>query len=359
MADLKSKKAVEIFSVGVWNGTEITLEDLDEMITAWTENPNYQLPLKLGHDKNQKLLQNDGMPAAGWIDRIYRTGNKLMADFKDIPAKIYQLIENKAYKQVSSEVFFNVRVGEKKYKKMLAGVALLGADVPGVMNLNDMLAMYGHKDYESLHTIVVDNKTDGLETQIFLKESEAPVAKTENEVKLETELALEKANFTKVQDEVKAAKEKAEALEKEAADLREFKANAEVEKQKLMAEKAESERQAKVAQFIADLKTAKLCSPAMQPLVEALLGEEYQVYTCTINKEEKKFESKQDLLKECLQLFAAAASVNFEENSEDGKDAATKPTEEDIVKKAEEYAKEKKVDFKTALRAIRQEQTEA
>lgn len=359
MADLKHKKGVEIFSVGNWNGTDITSDDLNDMVKAFEENKSYQLPLKLGHDKDQKILQNDGYPAAGWIERIYRKGDKLIADFKDIPAKIYQLIENKAYKQVSSEVFFNVDVAGKKYRKMLAGVALLGADVPGVMNLNDMLAMYGHKQYESAHKIICDVDQE-IKTEIHFFHKETKMEKTALEVKLEQELAEQKALFTKQQDDAKAAQEKALALEKEAQELREFKAKAEEEKKQLAAEKLEAEKKTQLVKFTSELKEAKLMTPSMQPIVEALMGDEQQNYTIKINdKNEKKFESKQELLKECLKLFKAASEVNFEENSEEGDKGADELTEADLVKKAEAYQDEHKVDFKTALRIVRTEKKQA
>jgi hypothetical protein len=355
MANLMNKKAVEILSVGNWNGTEITLEDLDAMITAWEENPNYQLPLKLGHDKNQKILQNDGYPAAGWIERIYRNGHKLMADFKDIPAKIYQLIENKAYRQVSSEVFFNVNVGGKKYRKMLAGVALLGADVPGVMNLNDMLAMYGHKD---IQRIVIENESE-LKTEIHYFTKEIAMEKTALELKLEQDLEAQKAEFTKVQEQVDAEKAAKEALEKEVSELREFKAKDEAEKTKLAAEKLEAEKKTQMVQFTSELKEAKLMSVAMQPVIEALLGDEQANYTIKIDeKNEKKFETKQALLKECLALFKAASEVNFDENSTDGDKDASKLTEDALIQKATELAAKDGVTFKAALRTLRAEKKE-
>ena len=95
--DLKQIKGVEIFSTGKWNGDNYTREDLEEMVLAFEETKAGARPyIKLGHDAKQKLLQADGMPAAGWIDRVYIKGEKLMADFVDIPGKIYALIEKKA-----------------------------------------------------------------------------------------------------------------------------------------------------------------------------------------------------------------------------------------------------------------------
>lgn len=143
-------KGVEIFSAGVWNDNPYTVDDLHEMVKAFNENSTGARPyLKLGHDPKQRVLkkaleyeEHDGMPAAGWVKNLYVVGEKLLADFFDIPEKIFKLIEQKTYRKVSSEIFHNISIGEKKYGKMLAAVALLGADNPGVMNLNDIMSVF-------------------------------------------------------------------------------------------------------------------------------------------------------------------------------------------------------------------------
>ena len=163
MSQTYKQTGVEIFSVGNWNGDDYTIEDLNTMVAAFEETKQGAQPfLKLGHDPKQKLIQADGLPAAGWIERIYVRGNKLFADFTDIPKKVYDLIQAKAYKKVSSEIFWNIKVGEKTYKRMLAAVALLGADTPGVMNLNDILAMYSNEGKIGENLKIYDNAFEVL-----------------------------------------------------------------------------------------------------------------------------------------------------------------------------------------------------
>ena len=66
---------VEIFSCGEWNGDEYTIDDLNSIVSTFEETKVGVRPyLKLGHDEEQKLLQEDGLPAAGWVDRIYVKG---------------------------------------------------------------------------------------------------------------------------------------------------------------------------------------------------------------------------------------------------------------------------------------------
>ena len=84
-AGLFSIKDVEIFSTGTWNGKEITEKDLDNIVDAFSKTKEVVRPfLKLGHDDNQKLIQNDGLPAAGWVENVRKVGGKLRADFVDI-----------------------------------------------------------------------------------------------------------------------------------------------------------------------------------------------------------------------------------------------------------------------------------
>ncbi len=288
------------------------------------------------------------MPAAGWIGKLYRSGEKLIADFIDIPQKIYQLIENRAYRKVSSEIYMNIEVNGKKYPKLLGGVALLGADTPGVMNLTDILGMYGLKNFETM------KKYSGEKPETKIIEYNNPQGKdkkkmelTALEAKLQMDLDEQKALFTVKEQEAKKALEEKEALEKEAKDLRTFKANSEAETKRLQAEKVEIENKAKVQKFISDLKEQKLVTKAMEPLVEALVDGRQDF---TINN--KKFESKQDVLLETLKLFKEAAKVNFVENSEDGDKDKDKPTEAMIVEKINKYAAEKKVSPKQARKEL-------
>lgn len=336
--ELKSIQGVEIFSCGKWNGDDYTKEDLNEMVKAFDENKAGARPyLKLGHDSKQKLIQEDGLPAAGWVDKIYVNGNKLLADFVDIPGKIYALIESRAYRKVSSEIFWNITIGDKKYKRMLAAVALLGADTPGVMNLNDILALYKsfENSYEKLST------GDELDLKFFTENGkETIMSKTENEIKLELELAQQKEASEKLEAEKKEFKLKQDQDAKELADLKEFKKQAEEKEVKLHAEKEEL----RVKNFVAELKADKLCTPAMEPMITELLGPDKKEYTA--NKI-----SKEDTLKEVLKLFKSAKDVNFDENSSKG-DSGKKDKEVELDKKAKEYMAKNECTYSAALKAV-------
>lgn len=142
---------VEILAVGTWHGSggavTFTDDDLQEIVDNFgdiksLEGVNYEPPAKLGHAEKQKLLQEDGYPAAGWVSSLKKVGDKLVASFKDVPKRIAQLIEAGGYKKVSSEVYPSYELAGKKYGKVLKAVAFLGADIPAVKTISDVVAQY-------------------------------------------------------------------------------------------------------------------------------------------------------------------------------------------------------------------------
>lgn len=334
----KAIRGVEIFSTGNWNGDDYTHKDLEEMVKAFNENPHVKPYLKLGHDSKQKLLQSDGYPAAGWIDRVYIKGSKLCADFVDIPSKIYDLIVNKAYKKVSSEIFWNIKVGDKTYSRMLAAVALLGADTPGVMNLNDILAMYKklENNYEKI------GSGDAMDLKEFSTNGKDDVMpKTEKEIELELKLQAEQEKAEKLDLEKKEFASKQAEAQKEIEELKAFKAAAEAKELEL---KAENEK-IRIEKFTSELINEKLCTPAMKEFVSELIGPEKKEYTA------KKL-SKEDAVKEMLKLFKTAKDVNFDENSSKADDKKDYKKEDEQEKAVKEYMEKNKCSYKEAAKAI-------
>lgn len=346
---MNSIQGVEIFSVGKWNGDEYTVEHLQQMVDAFEETKQGVRPyLKLGHDPKQKLLQEDGLPAAGWIDKIYIKGEKLVADLVDIPTKVYDLIKTKAYRKVSSEIFWNIKIGEKTYKKMLSAVALLGADTPGVMNLSDILAMYNLKNsFEKIGT--------GSELELNLfdlpennKKEFTTMSKTDAELKLEQELAEQKQQAEKVETELKEFKQKDEtskaALEatlKENEELKKKYASAQENEKKL----AEEKELAETEKFYTELVSDGLATPAMKEYIVEHCGPEKKEYTA------KKL-SKKESLKEMLKLFKAGKDVNLDEGSSKG-DAKKKDFSKENDDKIKAYMKENGCTYGQAAKALK------
>jgi len=354
MMETFTVRDVEIFSVGKWNDTTITQEHLQDMVVAFNETKvGWRPPLKLGHTDKQKILQEDGMPAAGWIDRVYIRGGKLLADFTDIPKKIYELLKAKAYRKVSCEVYWGVAVGEKKYSALLGAVALLGADKPGVMNLADIISNYKKAGNGELSIYTETANFDFEEKNFESSRKDEPMSKTENEIKLETQLQASQDAVNELKAQFSKFTKDAEAKDKEIADLKAKNQAHEAKQTELQAAAA----QAKVAKFSADLSAAKLISPAMKPLVEQLVGPEKSEYAFG----DKKL-SKEDALKELLTLQKKSFSVNLEERSEKGGKASKDgdATDEDakLDKEIRKRMAENKTSYSTEYKSVMAERAE-
>ncbi len=132
----------EIFSTGLWNGERFTRRDLHQIARNFRRlRRQLQPPLKFGHDEGQTLLgQSDGDPALGWVEQLWVRGDRLLARFAGVPRVVLEAIRAGRYRRVSAELYFNVRQGGRRLGKALKAVALLGADLPAVTNLNDLTA---------------------------------------------------------------------------------------------------------------------------------------------------------------------------------------------------------------------------
>ena len=334
----KSISGVEVFAVGTWNGDEYTAEDLDEMVRAFEENKAKLRPfLKLGHDPDQKLLQNDGLPAAGWVSDLKRVGDKLVADFSNIPKKIFELLKNGAYRKVSSEIYWNIKVGANTYRRFLSGVALLGSDLPALGGLDDILELYSKQDLESLKIYSKNKEYESIKSYDFSNDHKRKEKEMSDNAKLEAKLEARDEQIKKYEAADKARetadKEAAKKLEELEASNKQFKADS--EKDKAAKEKAETEK------FIEGLQVSK----SMSPILFALLGEDKKEY-----KIEKKEFSKQDLVSELLKLHSANEDVNLDEDSDEGE----KQDKSEVASEAkiQKYMTDNKVEYRAAYSAV-------
>lgn len=337
--DMHSIDGVEIFSAGKWNGQTFSEADLDKMVDTFKKTADTVRPfLKLGHDDNQKLLQAEGLPAAGWVSNIYRKGNKLVADFVDIPKKIYELIENRAYRKVSIELFKNVEILENKFDFLISGVALLGAETPGVLNLKDILDRFKIKSYDSnciftheCEQLITDLDVNGGNMNQELIEAKARIAE------LEKDLSKKDKETAKFQKDVESKTQ----LEKELAETKEQFA-------KTVADLKKKETEAQVA----ELKASGVITPAMEKGVFQLLDETAEKFS--IQKDDKELDStKFELVKHLFEL-AKASDANTEEKTVDGDQIHTE--QKDIFSKIdaeiEKFSQENNVSYGEAYSVV-------
>lgn len=341
---MKSIAGVEIFSVGCWNGDDYSQKDLDHMVAAFNDaSIKFRPPLKLGHTENQSLVQQDGLPAAGWIGNLYTKAGKLLADFVDIPDKIFDLIVKGAYKNRSAEIIWNCEINGKKFPRMLSAVALLGADMPAVTNLADIHALYSIVA-EQIKSYSFKDESLIIRNYNYHEEGNL-MSKTESEIKLELELETEKKKAAELAEQNKSYQKDLEDKDNELEELKKFKAEAAA---KALAD-AQALAEAELDKELATLQGEKLISPSMKPYVKALLSEEKKEYSIKGKTKEEKF-SKSGLLKEILKLHSAIASVNFEESSDANKKDGE--TDEALNSQIAQYAKEHNVTYTAAYKAV-------
>lgn len=152
MADLKTRDVPDqkVLKIGVWHGQgcpekgcEFTAEHLDAMVETFKATKDeFEPPVKLGHNERQRLLGEDGLPNAGTMANIRRSGDFLLADLKDVPETVADLIDANGFNSRSAEILQDHTIGDKKFKWALVGLALLGETLPAVTGLGDVEKLY-------------------------------------------------------------------------------------------------------------------------------------------------------------------------------------------------------------------------
>lgn len=205
---------IEIFSEGEWNGDIYKRDDLEKMVSSFGKT-GFEPPVKIGHNEEQPELK-DGAPALGYIDKIYIEGKKLLADFKELPKKVYEAMKRGNYKRVSSEIYWNYAKDGKVFDRVLKAVALLGAEVPAVTNLESITGLYS-KDNSELK--IYDKGVDIVDNE--QKDYSIEVAQLKEE--------LDKVNQEK-DDAIQQLKEKDDVIKSESINsyMKELKAEGKV-----------------------------------------------------------------------------------------------------------------------------------
>lgn len=334
-------RGVEIFRTGEWNNEKYSAADLDSMVSAFSE-VGFKPPIKLGH------AEKSGDPAYGWVTRIYREGEVLLADFSDIADNIFELIKKKAYDAVSSEIFFDIKRNGKKFSRALKAVALLGAEIPAVADLSPLSESItslaeGEFAKVSIHSL----KKDDLMSDDNKTELEKQLAAS----KAETEAANARADTAeKTAEEFKAASENTgstaldvKRLQEEVVDLRK-------ENEETKATQQSETIAAKVKDF---------CIPALREHVDALYQLAYQsdqTVTFTIEGSESKLNPVavvDDILK---RLDAHSAKLFKEIGHTGGLDRDDAPASDnpgvEIDALAKKHAAKNNVEYDVAMKAV-------
>lgn len=134
-------------------GDHVTVDDLRSAAASYAAlRDELWPPVKLGHNDEQAatreeygdLLLSDGAPALGWLDNIRVEGIGLYADLRKVPKTVAALVRAGAYRARSIEFWrgYRDRAG-KRHPMVITGLALLGARLPAVRGLEEMVqALY-------------------------------------------------------------------------------------------------------------------------------------------------------------------------------------------------------------------------
>lgn len=219
-------KDIDIFRAGTWNGDKYTVEDLDDMIANF-DRVGFRPPVKLGH------AENSGEPAYGWVKALRRVGDKLVADFMDVPKVIFEALRDKRFDTVSSEIFWDLKRDGSVFRRVLKAVALLGAETPAVSGLrpiresfaglaNAVYAGEHHYDLKLEDLMPVKNEKTAEELQKELEARDKEVAKLKSDMealakKLEEKGGDDKAALAlkEALDQIKTLQERVDTAESE------------------------------------------------------------------------------------------------------------------------------------------------
>lgn len=166
-------KNVPIFKVGIHNDKRHTLKDLKEMVDNFfilkEENPDFQIPIKIGHD----TMLGDEKEAMGWMDNLKTAGEFILADFSDLAEKAHDLIKDKTFKNRSIEIIPNfINAAGKKIGNVISGIALLGSSLPAV-NLPDIKFSIP----EALLAYTENMETENIKTSLYEDDYKASLNK--------------------------------------------------------------------------------------------------------------------------------------------------------------------------------------
>ncbi len=200
----------ELFSVGLWNGRHYILDDLHDIANNFKHFKDLLKPmLKLGHEEGQEEeILKYGQPALGWIEdiRVDEKLGKLFGKFTDIPAIVKEALQKKLYKQKSIEIDIDVEHDGETFEHVLTGVALLGADLPAVNNLNDLKAYMSRSTLRAAKRIcfTVNSETKDMSEDIKKYTDEIADLKAKNAKLVADKKAYDKREADRLEAERKS-----------------------------------------------------------------------------------------------------------------------------------------------------------
>ena len=331
LAELHAIHGIEIFASGKWNGDDYSESDLELLISS-AKDVGFTAPLKAGHSEDK------GTAALGWVSNLRRSGEKLLADFVDLPKAVYEAIKNRKYDRVSSEIYWDLQRNGKTFPRVLKAVALLGADIPAV-DLNPLRTIVNESG-KSNKVALCDHKED--EDMDKVEELQAQIKALQAQVKeLEVKLAEAKVQTSKT--------------EESSVKIKELEASLETERVKVAAI-SEDRRKEKIEKKLSYLKI-----PAFRPHFKALFDVATGVKVVKFSTDGKSDKDVQpeEVVDQLMAEINKSADKIFGEISHGGRTReegwSGDNASQEVDRKTKEYMAERKMeakDYEIAMKAV-------
>jgi hypothetical protein len=326
--ETKQIKNVEILKAGRYKGTDYTEKDLD----LFVENFNNKIAeptLTLDHDEKltDSVSKEFKVAALGYVESLKRVGDKLYADFKQVPKLIAELIEAGPLKQRSVEFFkaFKTSSGTT-LKNVLTGVTFFGSGLPAVAGMSDLMELF-KENSNGVNNTVNDRSDESVHVKILFQEPQMEkieISKDEYEkllaIKKEYDAMKKsepegKAKFKDIESELEKFKDENSSLKSELETAK--KTTEEFEKFKADSAKKEAE----------DYIDSKIADKKLLPKFRDFKVAEYLTFKAdaeklTVFKED--IESRADVIPENYQDGSNGSSVETFKTNEDASTAFEK-----------------------------------
>jgi hypothetical protein len=185
-----------IFRTGTWKGRKWTIRDLDQIVENFNRLKDYWIPaLIIGH--SQKDLEKSSVPAYGWIEKIWREGEKLFARIVDIPKQLVGWVRNKHYRWKSVGIDLQGRdIDGKPIGLVLDHVAILGGKRPEILSLGEVQLNYASEiEYVEVNDMNENYNSDAEKAENIEKKTEMQDRKSEMQEQKEQGKEQEKKEY--------------------------------------------------------------------------------------------------------------------------------------------------------------------
>ena len=251
---------------------------------------------------------------------MVKRGAKLFAtEIENVPIRIAQLIQKKAYGRISSEIYWNYvdSTTGKKYRRVLKAAALLGGETPAVDSMDDVMALYG---YAGVY------KDERGEVHICLTKDDEGDAEMEAWERRYTEL---KVDYDKLMEKNEGLDTSITDLTKERDDLKGKVAALAEERDKAKTELTKQEKTGVVQKYemLLEKDYADRIPPVDRPKIAALMAklslsesDEFKTTTYTVKDGETESVDTAKLLTAVLDLIPEGTIKLNTETGKSGKE---------------------------------------